>query len=62
MKPYIGIGTIIKDHFGHTGKIIGYDEQNKIVTIRYADQKVTRTRPVNEVMPMLANVFYREAE
>lgn len=62
MKPYIGIGTIIKDHSGYTGKVIGYDTENKIVTVRYAEQRVTKVRTLDDIIKNLASVSYREVE
>ena len=60
MRPYIGIGTIIKDHAGNVGKVIGYDTENKIVTIRYTDSQTTRVRDVAEVVNDIKTISYKE--
>lgn len=62
MRPYIGIGTIIKDHVGNTGRVIGYDDENKIVTIRYADRKTTSVRTVSELTQDIRVLSYKEVD
>lgn len=62
MKPYIGIGTIIRDHTGNAGKVIGYDSKNQIVTIRYANQQKTRVRTLDETMRDIATISYKEVQ
>lgn len=61
-KLYIGIGTIVKDHAGNTGRVIGYDDENKIVTIRYNDKKTTSVRTVSEIANDIRVISYQEVE
>ena len=61
-RPYIGIGTIVRDHLGHVGRVIGYDNESQIVTIRYPDQKATRVRNVAEIARDIHVVSYKEVQ
>lgn len=62
MYPYLGIGTVVKNHVGEIGRIIGYDDENKIVTIQYRDKGVTSVRRVSEIAQDIKAISYKEVK